>query len=95
LLPDILRALGLHRVENLWRLAMNTSLWTEHLKRRLTAKLEKLQNGNYATAVSENLTVVLDGFAKSWTPEQVAQEIFSIERAALGLKREPSNMLPE
>jgi hypothetical protein len=72
---------------------MDSSLWTQHLRRRLEQKLARLQGGNYATAISENLTVVLKGFVSGWTPEQVAKEIYAIELAAMGLKNVP--LLPK
>ena len=74
---------------------MDTSLWVEHMKRRLSPKLEGVQLGDYATAVSANLVVVLEGFSKGWTPEQVASEIYAIELAALGPKKEGPPALPE
>jgi hypothetical protein len=74
---------------------MDTSLWVAHLKRRLSPKLEGVQLGDYATAVSANLVVVLSGFSKGWTPEQVASEIYAIELAALGPKKDQLPSQPE
>jgi hypothetical protein len=63
---------------------MDTTLWVAHLEKRLTPKLARLSRAHYATAISENLVTILEGFRKGWTPEQVANEIFAIEKMALG-----------
>ena len=74
---------------------MNSSLWVVQFKNQLWAKLEGVQDGEYPNGVSVNLAVVLDGFAKGQTPEQVAQEVYLLELKALGPKRNEPFESPE